>query len=231
MTKKQKEFVIAVGGSLICPEKINFKFLKSFSDFIKREIQNKKKFVLVVGGGGVARKYQESASRFGNISDEDKDIIGIQATKVNAHFLRVIFQSKESREEFIFDKRFKFKNFAKSPLLIASGWKPGNSTDFVAVQIAVDFGIKRVIILGKPDYVYTADPQKSKKAKPIEAMKWSEYLKMIPSSWKPGLHSPVDPLAAKLAKKKKIEVIVTNWNLRNFKNILENKKFKGTLIY
>ena len=226
---KNNKFVVAIGGSIICPKEIDIDFLSKFHLFLKKELKKGKKFILVAGGGSVARQYQEAAVKITKIVDEDKDWLGIHATRINAHLLRVIFRNKAN--PVVFDERFRLKGFDKYPIIIGSGWDPGWSTDFDSVQIAVDLKIKKVIILGKPSYVYTSDPQKDKKAKPIRELKWEDYLKMIPQKWLPGLHSPVDPVAARLAKKEKITVIVADGkDLDNFKRIIENNTFKGTII-
>ena len=224
-----KKFVISLGGSIICPKEIDIKFLKRFYFFIKDKIKKGYKFIIVAGGGNLARNYQKVISKIKKVSDEDRDWLGIEATKLNALLLKTIF--KKEAHPVIFDKRFKIKNFGKYPIIIGSGWKPGWSTDFVTVQIAADFKIKPTILLGKPAYVYTANPDKDKNAKPIEKMSWEDYFKIIPSKWSPGLHAPVDPIAAKLAQKEKIPVIVASGkDLKNFEKILKGEKFKGTIL-
>ena len=50
------------------------------------------------------------------------------------------------------------------------------------------------------------------------------------SKWKPGLNMPFDPVAAKEAEKLKMKVVVIGKDLSNLRKVLENKKFKGTLI-
>lgn len=223
-------FVLALGGSIICPKKINTRYLARFYKFIKEYLKEGKKFIIVAGGGNVAREYQKSAARIVKLPDEDKDWLGIHATRLNAHLLRTIF--RKEAHPVVFDSRFKIKNFQGHSIIIASGWHPGWSTDFVAVQIAVDFKIDKVLILGKPKYVYTHNPQKKKNARPIKKISWEDYLKKIPKKWKPGLHLPVDPIASTLAKKEGIKVIVAGAkDLDNLKNIIENKKYRGTLIY
>ncbi len=224
-----KKFVISFGGSVICPKKIDVRLLKRFCLFIKKEIKRGSKFIVVAGGGNTARKYQRAAFEIGKVSSEDRDWLGIQSTKLNALLLKSIF--KKEVHPVLFDQRFKIKSFGKYPIIIGCGWKPGWSTDFVTTQIAIDFKIKPVILLGKPDYVYTSNPDKNKNAKPIAKMNWRDYFKLIPRKWSPGLHAPVDPIAAKLAQKEKIPVIVASGkNLKNLKNILAGKKFKGTII-
>jgi len=225
-----KKFVISFGGSVICPEKIDTELLKKFCLFIKKEIQNGSKFIIVAGGGSTARKYQKAASEVGKASVKDRDWLGIQATKLNALLLKLLLKNKTY--PFLFDQRFKIKSFGKYSIIIGCGWKPGWSTDFVTCQIAVDFKIKPVILLGKPDYVYTSNPDKNKSAKPIKKMAWNDYFKLIPKKWTPGLHAPIDPIAARLAQKEKLPVIIASGkDFKNLKNILENKKFNGTLIY
>ena len=223
-----KKFVIALGGSIAFPETIDVVYLKKFFHFIKKELGKGNKFIIVCGGGHTCRKYQVAASKITKLLDEDKDWIGIHSTRLNAHFLRTLFR-KEAHPALL-KKRFRIKTFGEHSVIIGSGWQPGWSTDFVTVQSAADFNIEKVIILGKPDYVYTSDFEKDKNAKPIYKISWSDYLKLIPAKWTPGMHAPVDPIAAKLAKTQKIEVIVTGKDLKNLKNILDGKKFKGTIL-
>jgi len=226
---EKKNFVISLGGSVAFPEKFNLDFLKEFYFFIKREVKKGNKFIIVSGGGDITRKYQSAAGKITRVSNEDKDWIGIHATRLNAHLLRTIF--KRESNPFVFDKRFKIKDFGNSSIIIASGWKPGWSTDFVAVQIAADFKIKLVINLCKAGYVYTADFEKYPGAEPIEKISWKDYLNLIPKRWTPGLHVPVDPVAARLAKRKKIKVIIAKGgDFENLRNILRGKNFKGTVL-
>jgi len=224
-----KKFVIALGGSIVMPGKINTILLRRFYLLINKEIKNGNRFIFIIGGGAISREYQRAISKIKKICDEDKDLIGVYATRLNAQLIKSVF--KKEANPVLFDERFKIKNFGEYSVIIASGWQPGWSTDYVAVQIAVDFNIRKVIILGKPDYVYTADFEKDKKAKPIEIITWKDYFKLIPSKWKPGLHAPVDPVAARLAKEKNITGIVAKGtDLVNFRKIIEGKNFKGTIL-
>ncbi len=230
MEKESKKIVIALGGSVICPKDINTVYIRQFYQLIKKEIKKGYKFVIVIGGGDVARNFQRAALTINRVSNKERDWIGIYATYLNAHLLRAIF--KKEADPSIFNERFKIKDFNSHSVIIASGWNPGRSTDFVAVQIADDFNINKVLILGKPDYVYTKDPSKNDDAVKIEDITWKDYLKIIPSRWRPGMSMPVDPVAARLSKKSKKEVIVADGkDLKNIKNILRNKKFKGTLLH
>lgn len=226
----QKKVILGLGGSIICPDEIDTAYLRRFYQFIKQKIKKGYKFIIVTGGGCTARNYQKAALGVINVPDEDKDWIGIHATRLNAHLLRTIF--RKEADPVVFSKRFRLRDFKKHSIIIASGWRPGWSTDYVAVQIAADIKIKKVVILSKPKYVYTKDPKKDKRAKPIKEISWQEYIKKIPSRWSPGLHAPVDPIAAKLAQKEKMKIVLAGGkNLENIENILEGKKFQGTTLY
>ena len=223
-------FVISLGGSVFVPQTaVDVGYLRCFRVFLKKQIKKSNKFVLVVGGGGVCREYQAAAVKIAKASQNDRDWVGIYSTWLNAQLLRVIF-SKEA-EPVIFDQRFKFKKFSKKPLIVAAGWQPGWSTDFIAAQISVDMGIKRVINLTNLPFVYTVDPRKDKTAKPIKTINWKDYFKVICPKWSPGMHSPFDPVASKLAQKNGLEVIVASGkDLANLAKIINGQSFRGTTI-
>lgn len=224
-----KDFIIAVGGSIVCPDKINTEYLKALHVFIRSEIREGKRFILVVGGGAPARTFQKAAAEVVEVPDEDKDWLGVHATRLNAHLLRTVF--REEAHPVIFEARNKLTDFDGHSVIIGAGWRPGWSTDFVTVQIAVDFNNPQAIILGKPEYVYDKDNVLYPDAKPYSKMSWDEYMKLVPAKWSPGIHAPVDPVAAQLAQKEKMRVIVAGGkDLQNVKNILDGKEFKGTII-
>lgn len=223
-----KTIVVSLGGSIVYPDQIDVKFLKHFNLFIRNFLKQGIKFVIVVGGGKLARDYQDSAHKISRLADEDKDWIGIHATRLNAQLLGSIF--RDVSDPVVFDARRKMKAL-KYKITIGSGWRPGWSTDFVSAQIAADFKVKEFINAGKPAYVYEKDPKKFPKAKKFENLTWLEYRKLIPQKWIPGFSSPVDPIAARLCQKEKITAIVINGkNLKNFGNLLRGKDFSGTII-
>lgn len=222
-----KTVVIILGGSIIFPNEIDWRFLKKFRAFINKWVKYKQ-FIIVTGGGRLSRIYQEAASKIISVTDEDKDWLGIHATRSNAHLLRTIFRDKA--DPVVIDKRYKLDKL-KYPITIASGWRPGWSTDYIGVLLAQDFKVPEIIIAGKPSYVYTKDNHTYKTAKPIVSLSWSDYQKLIPRKWKPGIHAPVDPVGARLAKEKGTKAIIINGkNLKNFDNLLAGKDFKGSVI-
>ncbi len=219
---------MSVGGSLIVPDKINTAFLKKLKKFILEEIKNERKFVIITGGGKTARNYQEAANKICHLQSEDVDWLGIHATRLNGHLLRTIFH-EIAHKTVIKNPNKKIK--MDSPVLIAAGWKPGWSTDYVAVKIARNIGATKLVNLSNIDYVYDKDPNKYKNAEKIKNIEWKSFRKLLPKNWDPGLSSPFDPVAARDAEKSKMEIAIINGSrLNQIKKYLNKEKFIGTLI-
>lgn len=224
----EKVVVMALGGSIVYPDEIDVQFLKNFKKFLAPFLRRKIKFVLVIGGGKLSRRFQEAAERVTRMPDEDKDWIGIHATRLNAQLLRTIF--RDVADPVVFDIRGKIKKL-KHPITIASGWRPGWSTDYVAMQIAADFGVNEAIIAGKPAHVYERDNVKYPDAKSFNELSWAAYRRLIPRKWKPGLHAPVDPVGAALGAREGVKAIIINGrDMKNFQSLLGGRDFKGTVI-
>lgn len=213
---------------------INTAFLRKFRIFLRSQLKNQK-FIIVVGGGKTTRVYQSSATKVGGITNWDLDWIGIHSTRLNAHLLRTIF-AKEAYPVVIdhnpLKEEIESMKASRRRLFFASGWRPGWSTDYIAVRLAEKFKSKEVIIAKDTPYVYDSDPKKNKKAKPIKKISWKEYKKIIPHSWSPGLSTPVDPVATALAEKLKLTAkILKGADLKNMKKAIEGKLFTGTTIH
>ena len=237
---KSSYTIMHLGGSLVVPHLsdeggIDVTFLKRFVRFLKYELKKRRKFVIVVGGGKATRVYQKSAAKITKITNHDLDWIGIHSTRLNAHLLRTIF-AKEAYPVVIdhnpFQEEVESMKASKRLIFFASGWRPGWSTDYIAVRLAEKFNSKEVIIAKDTPYVYDSDPRKNSKAQPIKKITWKEYKKLIPSEWSPGLSSPVDPVAAKLAEQMGLKAkILSGKNLVSLKAAVEGKQFRGTLIH
>jgi len=223
-----KTVVIALGGSVMYPEDIDWQFLRRFRAFVRGFARQGTRFVIVTGGGRLARTFQEAAGKIARVTDEDKDWLGIHATRANAHLLRSVF--REVADPTVIDTREKVRR-PRYAVTVASGWRPGWSTDYIALRIAADLGLKEAVIAGKPDRVYDKDFTKHKNAKAYSEMSWREYRRLVPSKWKPGLHAPVDPIGAKLAHKEGLAaIVVSGKNLKNLGELLRGREFIGTII-
>lgn len=222
--------VMSVGGSLIVPDTIDTTFLSHLKQFIEAETAVGRRFIIIAGGGRTARNYQEAAAAVADLNAEDLDWMGIHATRLNGHLLRTIFRDSAHRvmitnPDEILDVP------AHEKVVIASGYRPGCSTDLRAIQIAEKVGATKVINLSNIDYVYTADPRTNENAEKIEQISWANFRALIPNDWDPGLSSPFDPIAAKRAEASQLEVAIINGaRLEEVMKYLDGKPFVGTRI-
>ncbi len=226
--KKEKIWVLSLGGSLIFPDTIDIAFLRKFRDFLVKMIAKGNKFVLVCGGGALCRVYQRAASEVVEVHPDDLDWIGVHVTRINAHLMRTIFRDvahrvviKDPNEPFEF----------KDDVLIVAGWKPGWSTDYDAVLLAKRLGSKTVVNLSNIDYLYDQDPRHTKSAKPISAISWEEFIRMIGTKWIPGMNLPFDPIASRAAAQEGLKVVLCHGqDIKNLEKLFTAKSFKGTII-
>lgn len=224
----RKHIIISLGGSLIVPNEIDISFLKSFVKTINEYVGKSFRFIIITGGGRLARTYTLAAKEIINPTNEDLDWIGIESTRLNAELARVAF-GEHACVELIFDPDHIPET--DKPIILGGGWKPGNSSDLAAVMCAKNIGAEIIINLSNIDYVYNKDPRYNSDAIKIEKSSWSEFRALLPKDWDPGLNSPFDPVAARNAEEFGLEVVVMNGkNIENLKNYLDGKDFIGTVI-
>ncbi len=231
---KEKTYILNLGGSLVVPEEINTRLVAEFRDLIIDRVTNHdQKFVIIVGGGKTARKYQDAAGVIlPDIPDQDKDWLGIHATRLNAQLLRTIFS------EYVFSKintnPHDLEDFyhSRDPIMIAAGWKPGFSTDYCTVLLGRYLGIKKIVNLSNIDYIYDKDPRVHDDAKKIEDMSWKEFRTFFgQKEWTPGMNTPFDPVAAEFADKEDLEVVTMNGsNIENLRAYFSQDAFQGSVI-
>jgi len=227
----ESPIVISVGGSLIVPNGgIDTGFLIKLNKMIREEVAIGKRFMLIAGGGKLARRYQEAGSAvIGKLTREDLDWLGIHSTHLNAHLLRTIFQDI-ANPRVMQDYDRKLENWTE-PVAIGAGWMPGCSTDYDAVIFARDHKAKLIINMSNIDYVFDKDPGKFSDAKPLKKITWEAMKKLVGDKWIPGHNSPFDPIATELAKSLKLTIVIANGNnMENIKKIINGEEFKGTVI-
>jgi uridylate kinase len=229
MTPKPQTFILSLGGSLIAPPSgIDWRFLKKFRVLLLGQIKKNKRFFIITGGGATCRIYNQAAQRIMKPSAEDLDWMGIQSTHLNAHLVKTIFRPY-AYPDIIKDPVAKVKT--KKMIIAGGGWLPGWSTDFDTATIAKEYGVKTIINLSNIDYVYDKDPRKFKDAKRVTRFSWPEFRKLVGDKWSPGLNTPFDPVASRLAESLKLKVIILNGKkIKNLKKCLNGEKFKGTVI-
>jgi len=229
--REEAPIIISVGGSLIVPNGgADTIFLSKLNKLIRSEVIKGRRFMLVAGGGRIARHYRDAGKEvIGDLSDEDLDWLGIHATRLNAHLLRTIFQDI-ANPRIVINYEKKISDW-KEPVAIGAGWKPGWSTDYCAVILAREYHSNIIINLSNIDGVYDSDPNKFKNAKLIKKITWEGMEKLVGDKWSPGLNTPFDPVSTQLAKRLGLTAIVASGkDFVNLENIIDGEPFEGTVI-
>ncbi len=220
--------VLSLGGSLIYPKDIDVAYLKKFRTLVLLYITRGKKFGIVCGGGSICRTYITKANEVVPLQPSQNDMVGIMTTRANAQLVREIF-SDSAYKDVIID--YSKKIDTDKPIVVGAGWVPGSSTDKDAVLLAHMYGAKTIINLTNVNYVYDKDPRKYTDATPVKKILWKDFKAIVGGEWKAGMNLPFDPIAAALAEKEKLRVVVLNGNnLDNLEKYLAGKEFVGTVI-
>jgi uridylate kinase len=228
-SQERKTFVLSVGGSVFFNDKLRAPEIAKFCEVLNEFIREGYSFVLVVGGGKVARVYQAGAKALG-ANNFELDEVGISITRANALFFthgidnawkEVLVDPKQAKTVMLLNK---------TPIF--GGTIPGQTTDAVGALIAELLGADFVNV-SNVDGIYSADPNKEPNAKMYKELTHTRMLSLLKAeASKPGGHSFVDAHAAAILDRSKIRSFFINGNdFENFKSLVRgNPDFKGTLV-
>lgn len=221
--------VLSLGGSLIVPEKIDTLWLERFKSSIINLSRNNK-FVIVCGGGFVAREYitileKEHKSR------KEQSKAGIDVTRMNAKIMMQIFGPHANKELPMDMKQIK-ESLEKKDIVFCGAlrYAPNQTSDSTAAKLACY--LKTIFInITNVSGLYTDNPIKNKKAKFIPSISWKSFEKRALSiKYKPGQHFVLDQKASTIIRINKIKTYIIGKDIKSIENLIKNKKFKGTTI-
>ncbi len=223
--------ILSVGGSILVPKTgFDIPFLRQFRRLLLEEVKKGSRFILVIGGGSTCRIYQDAVRSVSRVTNEDVDWMGIHTTVLNAKLCQAILGDVVHKD--ILTNPTK-KVHTSKPIIIAAGWKPGRSTDYVAVALAKTYKASHVANLSNIPYVYTKDPRVHPDAEHIEDISWSLFRKRIVGyRWAPGKSAPFDPVASEEAERLGLTVsIIQGTNIPEVRKMLRGSSFVGTNIH
>ena len=182
---------------------------------------------MIVGGGKTARKYIK-IGRKNNLDEKKLDEIGIEITRINARFLANILSIP-------IKKIPKTTNEAKnlvSQIVMMGGTTPGHSTDMVGAELSEKIKASKFIIATNVDGVFDEDPKKFPNAKQIKEISINKLIDKFGDKWdSAGKNIVIDGPALKIINRAKIPTFVLNGiKINQIENVLNNKKFNGTVI-
>ncbi len=207
--------VISLGGSFLF-DKINethlvFKEIKKLNE----------KFVVITGGGPIAREYIDFGKSF-HLKEKDLHEVGIKCTHINALIMSKAFNVNYTDED---PRKIKIKG----RITVTGGYLPGWTTDTCSAYAAVSTHSNVIFNLSKEKGVYDRDPRKFSDVKLLKKIGFERLYSLTKGKRVPGMNFIFDPLAAKICKQKGIEVVVTS-DLKDIERYLKNKEIEGTII-
>jgi uridylate kinase len=226
----KKVIVLSLGGSMIVPNEPNFSFLNKFRKTLAKHYKSHK-FVIVCGGGTIARKYID------NLKKEHKSKLelskaGIMATRMNARFMMQFFNKHNSNDTLPMSMKEVKDNLSKNNVVICGAlrFNPNATSDTTAAKLA-NYLNSEFINITNIKGLYSANPFTNKNAKFIPFIDWASFDKIANKiKHKAGQHFVLDQSAAVLIRKHKTKTYIIGPYPNQISNILKGKKFIGTLI-
>lgn len=226
----KKVVVLSLGGSLIVPDEINITFLKKFKQVLAKN-KNNYKFIVVCGGGSIARKYI-TALRDSNQSEFIQSLVGISITRLNARFMSYFF-GKDASQGIPHDMKHVANLLKKQDIVFcgAMRYHPDETSDGTSARLAEYFKCDFINLTNVPG-LYDKNPVEYKNAKFIpEITKQDLYKRVNKIKFKPGQHFVIDQEAMKILIKNKTKLFILGSDTTQLDNLLNNKDFKGTTVY
>jgi uridylate kinase len=199
------KIVLRIGGSVLgSPPQA--KLLKGYADVVAEARKQRHSIGVIVGGGPVARSFIATARELG-LPRESQDMIAIDASRLNARLVAMKLGVKRVSTTI----QGMIVELEKNGIGVMGGLRPGITTDTVAAILGDAWHSDFIVKASDQDGIYTADPRIDKEAKLLYSMSYQELAKILGGTeHRPGIHSIVDPVAAKFIAKHKLKLVVTN---------------------
>lgn len=235
--------VIKYGGSIINNE---FGYNQEAINYIIKLLKQhpNDKFLFIIGGGRLTRKIQNLTLPL--LKDElnlglinySKDWLGISISRVNAEYVRTLV-AKELNDvysEILLNPEINVLP-DNSRIFFAGGWKPGFSTDYVALSFAKNLNQNKVFKISDFDVVLDVkatelDKTKLSQYKKLPVLSWKKLHELVGNEWIPGFNAPLDPasvnLGIKLNKENNFKLFIAKY--AELTKLLNNKDFIGSIV-
>lgn len=221
--------VLSLGGSVLVKDEDPSAYLSELSQALL-EVSSRCKLYVVTGGGRIARFYIGAGRALG-ASEQSLDLMGIDATRLNARLVITALAGRACPEP-PRDYEEAARAGAAYPVVVMGGVTPGVTTDAVSARLAHRVGATRLVNATSVDGAYTADPKKDVCAKRIPRMTHEELLKLVSGTAKgAGPTTVFDPVGAEELVRSRIPLtIVDGRSIKNLKLALEGGDCVGTVV-
>jgi uridylate kinase len=223
-----KKIVLSLGGSVLVPSLEDNRFLAYARVLWK--LSKEARLMVVVGGGGEARRYIRVSRDLG-LDEASGDEIGILVTRLNATMFAGAL--KEAAYPAIALNQTEALSFAESgKIVVMGGITPAQTTDAVAAVLAERVNADLMVNLTSVDGIYTADPKTDPGARKIDRLTPGELLQIVGSTALcAGANTVIDPIAAKVLDRSGIPMLVLDGtDPSNLEHALLKGIYRGSLV-
>lgn len=217
---------ISLGGSVINPGEIDTQFLQEFTDMIKGFFRQSK-FVIVCGGGKIARQYLAGLPN--GLTEGERDTMAIAATWLNARLLSYYFKGYCSviLPGTVNELAEQLQTYDVG---LAGGFLPAVKTDEDAAVLADLVGSTVLINVTNVDGIYDKDPREFTDAQKYGTLTYKEFYEIVsPLSLGAGSNAPFTLIAAKICERSNIRIVVCPKDPEKIRQAIQGKNV-GTVI-
>jgi uridylate kinase len=201
------------------------------SDYVKllKQLVKEHHFVVVTGGGSMARAYIEIA-RSMRVPESLCDQLGILVSRINARLV-VDGLNDKAYPEIPITVTDLSRFFASGKLVAMGGLQPGHSTNAVAAIAAETVKADLFLNATNVNGVYTSDPSKDPQAKHLDEVDVNKLTQILTDSkMTAGGYDLMDPIALRIIQRSRIPtIIIDGRNLTNITRALHGER-TGTRI-
>jgi uridylate kinase len=220
--------VLKIGGFAFSTEGRSEPLISEYVKLIK-QLTKEHQFVVVTGGGSVAREYIQTA-RAMRVPESLCDQLGILVSRLNARL--VVDGLSESAHPEIPTTVAELGLFFSSGKSVAmGGLQPGHSTNAVAAIAAETIRADLFLNATDVDGVYTSDPSKDAQAKHLDEVSVKKLTEILAQNeMNAGSYDLMDPIALRIIQRSRIPtVIIDGRNLSNVTKVLRGER-TGTRV-
>jgi len=221
--------VLSLGGSVLVKDEDPSAYLSELAEMLV-DVSSRTKLYIVTGGGRIARFYIRAGRSLG-AQEQYLDLMGIDATRLNARLLIAALKGHACQEP---PRDYEEAAGAgeSHSIVVMGGVKPGVTTDAVSSRLAERVGATRLVNATSVDGAYTSDPKKDADAKRIPHMSHEELVSLVKGTAEgAGPNTVFDPVGADVLMRTRIPlVIVDGRSMKDLRLALEGEECRGTVV-
>jgi len=197
---------------------------------VLRQVSEKHRIFVVVGGGGEARKYID-AMRSLSVDEGTCDEIGILVTRLNATLL-IAALGDSAYPGVAEDQTTALEYGVSGRIVVMGGVTPAQTTDAVAAVLAERTGADILVNLTSVDGIYNADPKSDASATRYSHLTPDGLAEVVGGCrLNAGSNTVMDAIAVKIIQRSGIPLLVLDGRKpKNLSDAIISGQFDGTIV-